>query len=250
MTRGRRADRPDARRSRGAAIAQSRDLVAGFSRTNGDEAPLLEAGLALGAKQVGDEGFGAERVRRLADERDRVGGQRIELIRHLERAETVGEVRCQVTAVDHRGVRFTEPDLGHDLPLIRYSLNDEDFARFRRGIDLLVRMFFAAGAKEVTVPGLVGATTLRSVAELEAFWRRRPSRRDFFMSAYHPLGTARIGADPARGVCDPDHAVRGHPGLYVMDGASVPTALGANPQVTIMAMALRAASRLADRLVA
>lgn len=142
------------------------------------------------------------------------------------------------------------PGLSYDLPLIRYSLNDEDFARFRRGIDLLVRMFLAAGAKEVNVPGLAGTTTLRSVEELEAFWRRKPSRRDFFMSAYHPLGTARIGADPARGVCDPAHEVWGHPGLHVMDGASVPTALGANPQVTIMAMALRAASQLADKLAA
>lgn len=142
------------------------------------------------------------------------------------------------------------PGLHRDLPLIRYTLNDGDFARFRRGVDLLARMYFAAGAREVIVPGIAGATTLRSVADLEAFWRRQPSRRDFLMTAYHPLGTARIGADAARGVCDAGHEVRGHPGLYVMDGASVPTALGANPQVTIMAMALRAASRLADRLAA
>jgi len=35
--------------------------------------------------------------------------------------------------------------------------------------------------------------------------------------------------------------------LTVMDGAAVPSALGANPQVTIMSLALRAARRLADR---
>lgn len=142
------------------------------------------------------------------------------------------------------------PGLHRDLPLIRYTLNDADFERYRRGIDLLVRMFFAAGAREVQVPGLTGVTTLRSVEELEAFWRRGPSQRDFLMTAYHPLGTARIGADPARGVCDPSHEVWGQPGLYVMDGASVPTALGANPQVTIMAMALRAAAGLAEKLAA
>lgn len=142
------------------------------------------------------------------------------------------------------------PGLHRDLPLIRYSLNDDDFARFRRGIDLLVRMYFGAGAREVQVPGLTGITTLRSVEELEAFWRRGPSQRDFLMTAYHPLGTARIASDPARGVCDPSHQVWGHPGLYVMDGASVPTALGANPQVTIMAMALRAAAQLAEKLAA
>lgn len=142
------------------------------------------------------------------------------------------------------------PGLHRDLPLIRYSLNDEDFARYRRGVDLLARMYFAAGAREVQVPGLTGITTLRNIEELEAFWRKRPSQRDFLMTAYHPLGTARIGASPAQGVCDPSHEVWGHPGLHVMDGASVPTALGANPQVTIMAMALRAAAQLAERLAA
>jgi choline dehydrogenase-like flavoprotein len=33
-----------------------------------------------------------------------------------------------------------------------------------------------------------------------------------------------------------------------MDGASVPSSLGANPQVTIMTMAMRAARRLAEKL--
>ena len=77
---------------------------------------------------------------------------------------------------------------------------------------------------------------------------RKHKPKDFLMSAYHPLGTARIAADARRGVCAPDHQVFGWHGLYVMDGSNVPTSLGANPQVTIMALAARAASTLADSL--
>ncbi len=135
-----------------------------------------------------------------------------------------------------------------DLPFISYSINEHDFALFRRGIDLLARMYFAAGAREVQVPGLTRVTTLRSEAELDAFWASKPKPRHFLMTAYHPLGTARIAANAQNGVCDSDHKVFGHDGLYVMDGSSVPSSLGANPQVTIMAMATRAARRLGRRL--
>jgi choline dehydrogenase-like flavoprotein len=51
-------------------------------------------------------------------------------------------------------------------------------------------------------------------------------------------------------VCDADHRVFGTSGLYVMDGSAVPGSLGANPQVTIMAMATRAAEKLAGNISA
>lgn len=138
--------------------------------------------------------------------------------------------------------------LNRNLPLITYSMNDVDFALFKRGIDLLARMYLAAGAQEVVIPGLTRMTIVRNEAELDAFWKTNPKPRHFLMTAYHPLGTARLASSPERGVCDPQHQVWGVEGLYVMDGASVPSSLGANPQVTIMAMATRAARMLGEEL--
>ena len=68
------------------------------------------------------------------------------------------------------------------------------------------------------------------------------------MAAFHPLGTARMSASSRRGVVDSDLESWDIPGLYVVDGSVVPSALGVNPQITIMGLATRAAELLHLRL--
>jgi cholesterol oxidase len=73
--------------------------------------------------------------------------------------------------------------------------------------------------------------------------------------AAHPLGGCRMGATAAEGVVDDrgrvfDASARAgagavHPGLYVVDGSILPTALGNNPLLTITALAERAAALIA-----
>jgi choline dehydrogenase-like flavoprotein len=46
------------------------------------------------------------------------------------------------------------------------------------------------------------------------------------------------------GVVDRDHRVFGNPNLYIVDGSTLPTQGSANPALTIMALAARAADRL------
>lgn len=55
----------------------------------------------------------------------------------------------------------------------------------------------------------------------------------------HPLGGCNMGMTPADGVVDAAGRVFNYEGLYVMDGAIVPRALGLNPSRTIAALAER-----------
>ncbi|WP_415842195.1 GMC family oxidoreductase, partial [Paracidovorax anthurii] len=55
----------------------------------------------------------------------------------------------------------------------------------------------------------------------------------------HPLGGCNMGLTAANGVVDAQGRVFGYEGLYVMDGAIVPRALGLNPSRTIAALAER-----------
>ncbi|GAB3670791.1 hypothetical protein GCM10027589_39420 [Actinocorallia lasiicapitis] len=55
----------------------------------------------------------------------------------------------------------------------------------------------------------------------------------------HPLGGAPMGRHPGEGVCDSYGEVFGLPGLYIADGAALPGPVGANPALTIAALADR-----------
>ena len=122
-------------------------------------------------------------------------------------------------------------------PVIRYELVEEDLARFRTGLARMQELFHAAGAREVYLPLPHGVTPARA----------RP--RDLKLMAFHPLGTARADARPAHGVVDGDLQVHGVQGVYVADGSVVPSSLGVNPQLTIMALATRLAFGLLGRAV-
>jgi cholesterol oxidase len=61
----------------------------------------------------------------------------------------------------------------------------------------------------------------------------------------HILGGAVIGSGPEDGVIDARHRVFGYENLLVCDGAAVPANVGANPSLTITALAERAMSFIA-----
>lgn len=132
-------------------------------------------------------------------------------------------------------------------PVVTYNLGEADVARLKRGTELLARVFFAAGARAV-LPPIHGFDELRSLADVDRLAAANVRAADLTLTAHHPLGTARMGRDPASSVLAADHQVHGVPGLYVVDGSAVPSSLGVNPQVTIMALATRAADLLAARL--
>jgi cholesterol oxidase len=71
-------------------------------------------------------------------------------------------------------------------------------------------------------------------------------RKDGTVSTAHPLGGCRMAeaSEPSRGVVDPNGEVFGNPNLFVVDAAIVPSALGANPSLTIAAVAESIAERL------
>jgi choline dehydrogenase-like flavoprotein len=169
-----------------------------------------------------------------------VGGQMMELLGKFNNLATFG-LMVKDTA---RGDVRRGPG---GKPLMTYNMNRHDLQRMQKGVATIAEVFMAAGAKRV-FPFVAGSHEIASPSELEAFRRRKLSPGDIDVMGFHPLGTCRVGVDPRESVIGPDHECHEIAGLYVMDGSAIPSSLGVNPQLTIMAMALRGAERLAERL--
>jgi choline dehydrogenase-like flavoprotein len=81
---------------------------------------------------------------------------------------------------------------------------------------------------------------------MEAILREAGATEVMTIDRYaHLVGGARMAARREDGVVDREHRVFGVPGLFVVDGSVLPTQGSANPALTIMSLAARAADRLA-----
>lgn len=129
---------------------------------------------------------------------------------------------------------------------IRYALTASDAARVRASIEAAARLQLAAGAREVhtlhTEPIVV-----RRATELAQIRTASVGANRVGLFSAHVNGTCRMGSDPRTAATSPEGERFGARGVYVCDGSLLPTALGVNPQETIMAVATLVAERLAAR---
>jgi choline dehydrogenase-like flavoprotein len=124
-----------------------------------------------------------------------------------------------------------------------YNITGHDHARFLKGVTLLARLHFEMGAERVILPYAheFDARSMDDVARITSA-QRSPETLDLF--TVHLMGTARMGARPETSVVDLGGQLWDLPGCYVADASLFPTAIGVNPQITIMALATRVAERL------
>jgi len=128
---------------------------------------------------------------------------------------------------------------------VTYNVGTSDVEVMKDGLRLLTRAYFAAGAQKVC-PLVHPLTFYASEAQaLDAIDQVRAPTDFAHVHASHPHGTCRMGSETGAtaGVVDHTGRVFGVDGLSVQDGSIFSGALGVNPQVTIMAVAMANARR-------
>ena len=129
---------------------------------------------------------------------------------------------------------------------LRYRLARTDAHHLVRGMQAAARIHLAAGAREACSVH-VDPAVMRTEADIAALATRRLAPNRFALFSAHVNGTCRMGTDPRTSGTTPDGERHGVPGVYVADGSLLPTALGVNPQATIMALGSMVGERIAAR---
>ncbi len=129
---------------------------------------------------------------------------------------------------------------------ISYRLSIQDQRRVRASLVAAAKIHLAAGATAIQTMHSepVTISSERDWLQLDSA-SLAPNRIALFSA--HVNGTCRMGVDPQRSGATPDGERHGVRGLYISDGSLLPTALGVNPQETIMAVATVLAERMAIR---
>jgi choline dehydrogenase-like flavoprotein len=127
---------------------------------------------------------------------------------------------CEFLPLSGNRVTLAEEVDRHGLPVAEfsYSMCDNDHALVEAATKVMTDMHLAAGARE--------AITIQRYA--------------------HLVGGCRMADDPSRGVVDANLRSFAVPNLYITDGSTLPTQGSANPALTIMALAARAAVHLSS----
>ena len=128
----------------------------------------------------------------------------------------------------------------------RYDITAHDHERFKKGVRLLATLHFAMGARRVILP-FTDLPIARSEDDLALIDATQRSRRTLELFTVHLMGTARMGSSASSSVVDLGGELWDLPGCHVADASVFPTAIGVNPQVTIMALATRIAGRIVER---
>ncbi|MTV40985.1 GMC family oxidoreductase [Duganella radicis] len=133
-------------------------------------------------------------------------------------------------------------------PVLDYPFSDFLWDGARRALLSMAEIQFAAGARTVT-PTHERARAYRSWAEARAAIQALPFKllQTRVVSA-HVMGGCGMADDARLGVTGANGRYHGLANLSVHDGSLFPTAIGANPQLSIYAMVARLASALAQEL--
>ena len=178
-----------------------------------------------------------------------IGAEHFELMLNFPRTAAFGVMLIDSVDPANR----VQWDATHRKAVIHYRLTGLDKARLRFAATKAVEVMFAAGAREVLLPseesvGPLPAPHFRAVEEASYCAELRFLPHATTITSAHCQSTVKMAEDPRLGMVNSRGESHFARNLLVCDSSVFPTSCGANPMISIMALARYQARRLAAEL--
>ncbi|MCW3065274.1 MAG: family oxidoreductase [Solirubrobacterales bacterium] len=162
---------------------------------------------------------------------------------HRRNMRRYAHMTCVGSVVGTKSGGSVRPALLGGGVTLDYTPDPDDVARVVAGLKLAGRIMLEAGALRV-MPSSHRYLEFRAPGDLDALDQLLADDSDLLLNSAHPQGGNAISVDRDRGVVDPDLRVHDFENLYVCDASVFPSSITVNPQLTVMALADYASSRI------
>lgn len=135
---------------------------------------------------------------------------------------------------------------GFKDPFVRYHLTPEDLKDLSDGLQKLSLLLFKSGA-EVLYPSILNFPKLTQASDISQVPELLPKSRTNLMTV-HVMSSCPMGENQQKCATDSFGKVHGFHNLYISDASLLCTALGVNPQGSIMAVARRNALKFLGKI--
>ena len=114
-----------------------------------------------------------------------------------------------------------------------WKWSQDSFTRTKKGVEILAKLLFDAGAKEIILPLKNSKSIIKDKIELQNCLEKCTENELIGLSV-HGMSACKMGDSAQNSVVDLDGQVWGHDNLYVLDSSILPTNTGESPQGTIL----------------
>jgi choline dehydrogenase-like flavoprotein len=131
-------------------------------------------------------------------------------------------------------------------PKLEYNLSTQTIDNMARGMYIVAKMWFDVGATSV-ITSHVDIPEIKTRADIPNIkYAVRNNPNGLLVGSAHPQGGNKMGDNKEECIVDSNCRVYGFNNLYVCDASVFPTAIGVNPQLTVMALATITANKIIE----
>ncbi len=130
-------------------------------------------------------------------------------------------------------------------PFVKYALTKQDFKNLQQGILYTAQVLFHAGANLI-FPDIAEHSGWTHIDQAITDLQTPIKPANFNPMSIHLMASCRPGGSAETSATDPNGKVWGFDNIYICDASQIPTALGVNPQASVMAISEHHTQRIFD----